>query len=896
MKKILLFGLIGLMIFSAGYSTLDDDLISYYNFEETSGTTFYDSLFLYNGTNSGETIMSSGINGYGYELHSSSGKKLLIINPDIQDLTWNIWYKINDTVQTGLSSFFYKGDSDPNATRMATNTDSGGIWFPIVDNDFYYSTQPFHSNEWQMITITRNTTHTRIFINGIWDNTLPESHFGGNTRFGGNPTNDRWIDGWVDEVAVFSTELTTENITYLYNNGDGRFYPFTDPIIMNYNVTQIFDNSTLHNVEFNTTQAIEFTGYNDTGLLTPQLLNINIPNMSYDANQTSGIAFNMNFNNASANIYEVIVTNPYNSSVSETFYFTINDVKNISYINTSTFFKYNITQSLNFTNNLDTGIYTCDDYYNLTIPSLNISNRLIKSCELTSVTFNNSLIYNYTTYLTNERFSRIINNTVYFYTNAYNNTIPNYNQTIVNNTITDIKWYLNTFPNYASSNQNINVTIDFNGTTTTPTASALNYTYFNLLTSDELVETVPFYLILNLTYGTESLLFNESYTQSITTLQLDNCSTYSNTLMWLHIKDELDLNRVDLVPNSSVYMSFNVNGGYFTLNVINDTDGVIQVCTNNSVNFTADVDFSYIAENFGASTKPNREHFFFKTYFNNIINQSFYKLPTANAEKIIFNLVDNAQQPLVNYYLNIKKWYGDGYSTVAIAKTDINGQAITYVEYNIPNYAFDILNENGTLVDSTENIILTTTPTTIQVDEGTGVSSYFVDNNSYGYINVWNNGTEYFTTIMNNENSVDTTFKLLVYYSNGSILCSETSTQTTSYTTMCEVPDWSNQTFIVRGSLIRNNDNRFILLYNYLIDDRLPTTPIFDTDEGLLWLAIMIIVSSVGIVAISPSFLPLSPAISLLLTNALGLTSISVFMIGGLTVTGIILMLWFMKT
>jgi len=366
--------------------------------------------------------------------------------------------------------------------------------------------------------------------------------------------------------------------------------------------------------------------------------------------------------------------------------------------------------------------------------------------------------------------------------------------------------------------------------------------------------------------------------------------------MWLHIKDELDLNRVDLVPNSSVYMSFNVNGGYFTLNVINDTDGVIQVCTNNSVNFTADVDFSYIAENFGASTKPNREHFFFKTYFNNIINQSFYKLPTANAEKIIFNLVDNAQQPLVNYYLNIKKWYGDGYSTVAIAKTDINGQAITYVEYNIPNYAFDILNENGTLVDSTENIILTTTPTTIQVDEGTGVSSYFVDNNSYGYINVWNNGTEYFTTIMNNENSVDTTFKLLVYYSNGSILCSETSTQTTSYTTMCEVPDWSNQTFIVRGSLIRNNDNRFILLYNYLIDDRLPTTPIFDTDEGLLWLAIMIIVSSVGIVAISPSFLPLSPAISLLLTNALGLTSISVFMIGGLTVTGIILMLWFMKT
>jgi len=115
---------------------------------------------------------------------------------------------------------------------MATHTDSGGIWFPIVDNDFYYSTQPFHSNEWQMITITRNTTHTRIFINGIWDNTLPESHFGGNTRFGGNPNNDRWIDGWVDEVAVWSKELTEQeaidyhnsfaNEVYLYENFEGN--------------------------------------------------------------------------------------------------------------------------------------------------------------------------------------------------------------------------------------------------------------------------------------------------------------------------------------------------------------------------------------------------------------------------------------------------------------------------------------------------------------------------------------------------------------------------------------------------------------------------------------------------------------------------------------------------
>ena len=925
-KLLLLFSLIGLMILSTGYSALFDNLVNYYTFDDLSSSVINDEW----GTedlniSNVRALNGSGILDYGIDLSLNDYAMTENINAfsGASEGSISLWIK---RVTADASNTFMRALSTTGEYSFSMNSDK----FNSVGYDSGWvvlgNTPDVFSNDsaWNHFVYSSNSSGNFIFINSVLQsqtytqgNSASTFFFGdalgGYVYFGRYDTN--YWKGNIDELAIFNVSLTQSQINELYNSGNA-YNPIIQEIIYDYNVTSITDNTTWltgsnsnWTINYNTTNNYLLRSFNNSGNeVTQELTYIKywsnakpVTNISAwtPTNITSGTNLSINYVEDNAFItnpyFEIFVYNPFNISVNKTITVNINDVKNITYSNSSTFFKYDTTQNLNFTIYLDDENITCNDYYNLTIPNLNITNRLVESCELTSVTFNNSLVYNYTAYLTNERFGRTINNTFYLTTNAYNISIPTYNQTIANNTFTDINLYLTTLPNYLNSNQGVNVSINFNGTTTYLTATGLNYSYIELLTSSELVETVPFYLILNLTSGSESLLFNTSYTQSITTLQIDDCSTYSDVLMWLHIKNELDLDRTELVPNSSVFMSFNINNAYFTLNIVNDTDGVIPVCMNNSVNFSASVDFSFTATNYGALTKPNREHFFFNNYFNTVINQSFYKLPVANAEKIIFNLVDTAQQPLTNYYLEMKKWYGDGYETVAMAKTDINGQAITYVEYNIPNYAFDIRDSNGTLIDSTENIILTTTPTTIQVSVG-GSSNYFVDNRTYGVINEWNNSTEYFTTIISNAEGVDTTYNLFVYYSNGTIICSETSTQTTSYTAFCEVPEWENNTFIVKGSVIRNTDGRVLNLYNYLIDDRIPTTPIFDTDEGLLWLAIMMIVSSVGIVAISPSFLPLSPAISLLLTNALGLTSISALIIGGLAVTGIILMLWFMKT
>ena len=915
MNKLLLFSLIGLMLFTTGFSSLNDGLLAYYGFEDN--LTLEDSFASYDGVNYGAITVTAGKidNCYNYP-----GLGTVFSN-----ITKDLGNKINESTTASISVWLKLVTASVSGGKTGLFRVSSSILanqYPYTSGTIYLNT--FHSQvsfdkggipfaSWHLFTVTTTpgANNYKFYVNEtlIYETTGESNLLTNDIYFllGRDPSGTHNYYGAMDSLMFYDRVLTPTEISEIYNSGNGRSYDYINPIIpiVDYNVTTILDNTTWvysnstsnYFIEFNVSTNFLVRTYNSTGDEVTQNLTISNADLGLFENLTSGTNYSITLTNDSVNNYDFWVYNSFNESVSYNFTVNNDEIDDILPNYTTTFYKFNTTFNVSFFGNHSdflSGI-TCNDHFNLTIPQLNITNEEYDLCENITLTLNNSLIYNYSLNLIHDEHRQFINKTYYLTTNAYNISIPTYNQTIANNTNADVKWYLTTLPNYLTSAQGVNVSIQFNSTTYYPTASGLNYSYNELLTSTDLVETIPFYLILNLTSGTESLLFNTSYTQSITTLQLDDCSTYTTILMWLNVKDELDLDRTDLVPNSSTFMSFNVNDTYFTLNIDNDGDGMIPVCINNTVNFTANVYFSYTAVNFGALTKPNREHFFFNNYFNTAFNQSFYKLPNASAEKIIFNLVDNAQQPLQEYYLEIKKWYGDSYNTIAMAKTDMNGQAITYVEYNIPSYAFDIRDSDGNLIDSTENIILTTTPTTIQVSLG-GASSYFVDNRTYGVINEWNNSTEYFTTIISNSEGVDTTYNLFVYYSNGTIICSETSTQTTSYTTMCEVPEWETNTFIVKGSVIRNTDGRVLNLYNYLIDDRIPTTPTFDTDEGLLWLAIMMIVSSVGIVAVSPSFLPLSPTISLLLTNILGLTSLSPFIIGGLAVTGIILMLWFMKT
>jgi len=811
----------------------------------------------------------------------------------------------------GTISFWWKPESYTNQCRpfhkitsasprerfFMTYETNGKMYFSVEDSGYHtiVSDTVLPLDEWTLVTVTWDTTDgMKMYLNTSLQ-TDTDAYTG--TPAVSSPADwllssydktTSYCDGVYDDFRIYNKTLTLTDVQAIW----AEF--MTPDSYGNYSATQILDNSSLHLFPFNTSQNLNFTAYNATGY-TPQQLNISIPDISFSAiNYTAGEAFPVTFNNSNVWNYSVIVQNFYNSSVNETFYFQTHRINNLTINTNQTFFKFNTSANLNTSGYYVNGslIYYTEPI-NYTISDIGYVNVPNSTNVLFPITLNDSSTWNHTVIANWTRYNLLANDTHNIYSSVYNISSITYSPTVA----VDDTQFINVSvgQRIAGTGQVNNVSMVWNGTTYYLTEWATNEWYFtNTPTTTEFVETVQFTTYLNTTYNGETLSFSNTSSQVITTVQLDDCTTFSNQLLNITLYDERD--RDFIIINSSLRASFDIYGAYIAIEQLNDTDGIFGVCINNSVPFVADVDFSFFAlgwVNWGADTKREREHFYFDTPFNTTtIQQGFYKLEEAYAEKIIFNLVDSTQSPLDGYYITLKRWYGDGYETVAMAKTDVNGQAITYIEYNDPYYAFDILDEDGELVYETDRIILTTTPTTIQVPTSSSLD-YFSVSDDFTYTNAWSNSTEYFSTTIVNTNGVDTVFDLLVYYSNGSLICSKSST-TSSWATSCSVTGWENSIFIVRA--IGTVNGQTVTIYNYLIDDTTTTNPVFEETEGIIWLFFIMVIYSMTFVGIAPTLLPLSPALALLTTNLLTITSVSIFVIGGLAMAGFAFMLWFMRS
>lgn len=563
---------------------------------------------------------------------------------------------------------------------------------------------------------------------------------------------------------------------------------------------------------------------------------------------------------------------------------------NLIFDNSTTHLKeYNNNISLNFTAYNNTGFPVPQTLtLNITGTDYNYAQNFTAwstvSANLSSLTG-----YNYTALVYNP-YNTSSNTTTYLYSTVYSLNNPSYNLTIPNGTSNTISSYLT--KRLSGSSQNASVSIEIDGTNTTISNSSNWYNTTITPLTDLVIENFPFKIWLNNSYGADSVLSYTSGNFTVSVLEFDNCSTFTHQIINLTIKNERD--RITYVPNSSLITSINFNGSYYLISTINKTNGVFGICLNNSHNFTADVNFNFYASGWGATDKKEREHFFFNIPINTtIIQQGTYKLQEAYASKIIFEVVNNVQQPLKNHYLILKRWYGDGYETVAMAKTDVNGQAVTYVELNDPYYALDILDENGNLIYETDRIILTSTPMSIIVGSG-AIENYIGRSDDFTYSNTWDNSTEYFTTTINNINSVDSEFSLEVNSMNGTLLCYLESGETTSWTTSCLVDNWMNHTFFVKA--IGTNSQGDVLIYNYVIDDTLGIDNHSTPEQDILGLFIIMLIISMGTLGLAPTLLPLSPAIALIISNALMITSFPIIIIGGVAFSGIVFLFWFLRS
>lgn len=231
-------------------STLLIGLEHYWKYDETSGTTASDAVGGVTGDVTEGSFVSGGKINYAWQGTGTSMSQGVNVITTVLNPNYNSVFSVNVWVQhTGNQTMLVGSNNPPGATGgwyIAKNT-SGKLYTEIrqvnnagLINKTAISSTGIANNVWYMITLTydgsTNSSGWKLYQNGslipmtVGTDTLGNSATNNNSKFslGGyqNPANTYSWRGKQDEWAAWSKELTTEEITELYNSGAGIQYPF----------------------------------------------------------------------------------------------------------------------------------------------------------------------------------------------------------------------------------------------------------------------------------------------------------------------------------------------------------------------------------------------------------------------------------------------------------------------------------------------------------------------------------------------------------------------------------------------------------------------------------------------------------------------------------------------
>jgi len=210
-------------------------LVGYWKFDETSGTTAYDSSgFGNNGTMYSDTtatdlvIASSTCPGGGRCLSLDGVDDFVDCGNDASlyptNITISAWVKAN-TIPGNMGIISNKHDSNNginlemgSSNKIGTLVSDGSSWTYIKT-----SWGP-GSDVWYYVVATHSGTTNKIYVNGVLENTGTKelSYYGvvQNTivgRFYVPTTNNYIFDGNIDDVRIYSRALSASEISAIYN-------------------------------------------------------------------------------------------------------------------------------------------------------------------------------------------------------------------------------------------------------------------------------------------------------------------------------------------------------------------------------------------------------------------------------------------------------------------------------------------------------------------------------------------------------------------------------------------------------------------------------------------------------------------------------------------------------
>lgn len=219
---------------------LTTNLVSYYKLDSNSN----DSLGSNNGTDTGVSYANAGIIGNCATYSGSSGSYTDIGTGIVPTTAMSVSLWINCSNTTSYQGIAGRTDATSVATTAEiiriSGTTSGKIEWQVCisPNPFTAeSTTVLSNNTWYHIVGTwdGSSGNLKLYINGSLEKTVTSatgtlnSPAGINRIFGkyGTYNGGLFYGGKIDEIGYWTRELSSTEVTQLYNGGAGLSYPFT---------------------------------------------------------------------------------------------------------------------------------------------------------------------------------------------------------------------------------------------------------------------------------------------------------------------------------------------------------------------------------------------------------------------------------------------------------------------------------------------------------------------------------------------------------------------------------------------------------------------------------------------------------------------------------------------
>ena len=216
--------------------TANTDLVAYYKFDETSGTTAADcTANAKNGTLYGNCTWATGLTNNALSIPGGTGDYVGLptgIVSGLTNFTIVAWVKLT-SVSTNMRIFDF-GTSTTNYMEMTPkhSNSSGKIQFYIRTSSTTKSvtgTAALPTGSWQQVAVTLSSQTLTLYVQGaqvgqITNCTINPNSLGSTTNnyIGKSQTSSHpHLNGLVDGFRIYNRALTGTEITALYNGGAG---------------------------------------------------------------------------------------------------------------------------------------------------------------------------------------------------------------------------------------------------------------------------------------------------------------------------------------------------------------------------------------------------------------------------------------------------------------------------------------------------------------------------------------------------------------------------------------------------------------------------------------------------------------------------------------------------